>query len=302
MTEQEIADLLRRQGPRTGAELLDLTGMEVFALWRTCRRAADILSERIGRRYLRLDKAVGGFARLSPSIRREFLTYTVLGHRDDTEALRERAARQTAEAREISRRKITLARESMAGVSESVPSRDELLRCACFVIAGDVVYDMGHGVPRPEPSTGEMVRGSDLDIVVIVADDTPDELLRSLDQAIYGRKHFLLVHPGYREEIDYIIKRLSTVRTQLRFDTFKSMVACKILDEGQLLYGSDELFGVVKALLREQHVPERLAELEAKAVAGRAEAEQSLLELSSDAREAEYLHLFYTSEEREEIY
>ncbi len=34
---------------------------------------------RTGRRYMRLDSAVEGYARLSPSIRREFLTYTLVG-------------------------------------------------------------------------------------------------------------------------------------------------------------------------------------------------------------------------------
>jgi hypothetical protein len=43
--------------------------------------------------------------------------------------------------------------------------------------------------------------------------------------------------PHVREEIDYVVKDLDRVREQMRFDTFKRMVACKILQEGIFLYG-----------------------------------------------------------------
>ena len=35
------------------------------------------------------------------------------------------------------------------------------------MLAGDIVYGMGHDAPRSERSTGQMVRGSDVDLVVI---------------------------------------------------------------------------------------------------------------------------------------
>ena len=35
------------------------------------------------------------------------------------------------------------------------------------MIAGDVVFEMAHLEPRPESSTGKLVKGSDLDIVVV---------------------------------------------------------------------------------------------------------------------------------------
>src|SRR5665811_1909286 len=97
-------------------------------------------------------------------------------------------------------------------------------------------YQMAHDVPRPERSTGKMVRGSDLDVVVIVDDRAPEVLVKALDDAIYQQKYRYLINPSVREEIDYIVKRLDRLREQAEFDTFKKMVACKILQEGVLLY------------------------------------------------------------------
>jgi hypothetical protein len=176
------------------------------------------------------------------------------------------------------------------------------LEHVCFVIAGDITYDMAHTVPRPEKSTGQMVRGSDLDIVVVTDDSFPSEALKALDAAIYRKKYFLLVHPDYREEIDYLVKRLSRVREQLKFDTFEAMVACKILWEGQHLYGSARVFEQIKALVEENRIAAKLAELEAQAVKNRSQAEARLLDPATRISDSEALHLFYTREEGEEIY
>ena len=302
MTTKEIIELLERDGPRTGAELLERTHLEPLPLWRLCRGCAEIHFEMIGRRYLRLDRAVEGSARLSPSIRREFLTYTVLGLTSQQSAVTTRATQLQAEIERISRFKSNLARESMATIVSELGLHEALTAKVVFIIAGDITYGMSHAVPRPETSTGSMVRGSDLDIIVAATDDFSEEALRELDDAIHRRKHFLLVHPDHREEIDYIIKRLAKVREQLRFDTFEHRVASKILHEGQMLCGSAEVFETIKALVREHGVPEKLAAMEAQAAEDRRAAEAHLLDSSADTRTGEHFNLFYTREERDEIY
>ena len=89
---QAIADILAQTGPLTGAELAAAGGFtDILALWRACH-ASGLLLRRTGRRYLRLDSAVAGYARLSPSIRREFLTYTLVGLARQQAALETRAA------------------------------------------------------------------------------------------------------------------------------------------------------------------------------------------------------------------
>lgn len=297
-----VLQLLRDAGPLTGAELVERSRMEPLPLWRLCTLTPEITSEHVGQRYLRLDRAVQGYARLSPSIRREFLTYTVLGVHGQDDAVRARAEALTAEAQQISRVKSHTARENMASIMSEVGLQRREADDVAFIIAGDVTYGMAHSVPRPESSTGQLVLGSDLDVIVVTTDDFPEDLLRQLDQAIYRRKHYLLVHPGHREEIDYIIKRLAKVREQVAFDSFEHGVAAKILHEGQLLCGSFAVFEEVKRLVAEAGVPQRIAELEAVAIADRAVAEQHLLETAADQRIGEYFNLFYTREEGDEIY
>jgi len=302
MTEQEIVDLLEQTGPLTGSQLVDRTHMEVLALWHTCRKSGDLLFECVGRRFLRLDRVVRGYARLSPSIRREFLTYTLLGLPGQCQQLEKRAAALRREIREISEAKLALAKASMQAAIDSIPEADLVNQKACFIIAGDITYNMSHTVPRPEKSTGEMVRGSDLDIVAVTEDDLSEEAFKALDRAIYKKKHFLLTHPDYREEIDYLIKDLARVREQLNFDSFEHMVASKILDEGRLLCGNAAVFQRVKDLVAEYGVPEKLRGLEGQATADRATAEERLLELGPGVSQDQAHHLFYTREESEEIF
>jgi hypothetical protein len=178
-----------------------------------------------------------------------------------------------------------------------------VLADAVFLVAGDITYGMAHRVPRPEQSSGEMVRGSDLDLIIVTADSLPDEAAGALDEAIYRQKHYLLVHPDFREEIDYILKPIAKVRRQLAFDRFEHMVACKILCESQFLCGSSPLFDELMGLVDASGVRARLDSLEATAQVERAAAEHTLLDPAATAASGQNpLHLFYTREEGDEIY
>jgi hypothetical protein len=295
-----LAEILSERGPLTGAELAAAAGFaDVLDLWRACH-APGLVRRPTGRRYLRLDSAVAGYARLSPSIRREFLTYTLVGLETQAEALDSRAAELEANAAAISREKIDLARESVCMALGGLPDEPRLLRNATFLIAGDITYQMAHRVPRPEKSSGRMVRGSDLDVIVVVSDDLPETDRRTLDDAIYRQKHYLLTHPDHQEEIDYVLKPLEKVRQQLACDRFEHMVACKILCECRLLYGSPFLYDEILKLVDASGVRAKLAALQTAAENERAEAERVLLDPAACAKN--HLHLFYTREESEEIY
>jgi hypothetical protein len=145
------------------------------------------------------------------------------------------------------------------------------------------------------------VTGSDLDIVVIVDDEFPDDLMKKLDDSIYQEKLRLLMAPHLKEEIDYIVKKLSRVREQVCFDTFKRMVACKILHEGTLLYGSEFLFTTVKKMLRDHGVIQKIKNLEQLAKVHRRDAEEYLLYEDPKKIKAESSCLFYPTEESEEF-
>jgi hypothetical protein len=299
MTQDEIISIIKENGPLTGAQLIDQTKMEVLALWQSCRKIPTLRFERVGQRFLRLDRNVKGYARLSPSIRREFLTYTFVGL-DSQEELKSKADAFRKETSFISEEKSDVAKQSVIATMSSLANKDVILEKTCFLLAGDVVYNMSHKVSRPEKSTGEMVLGSDLDIIIIVEDDLDPALVDVLDKAIHKRKHLLLVND--REEIDYLIKTISRVKEQLRFDIFSSMVACKILNESRLLYGSSAVYQKVKDLVAEHRIPEKLKEMEDRAIAERKLAEAQLLEIDKTKDLSEYLNLFYTRAEEDEIY
>ena len=302
MESREIEQILRESGPLTGWQLLEKSGIEALPLWQICRQTPEIRMECAGRRYLRLDRNVEGYARLSPSIRREFLTYTILGLINQESRMQTRAKQLRSEIQQISQAKLDLAREAMVATIQPLPEWDPIQERVCFIIAGDVTYGMAHAVPRPEISTGKMVRGSDLDIVVIAEDDVPKESLKVLDEAILRKKHYLLVHPNYQEEIDYLLKDISKVHQQLAFDTFQHMIASKIIHEGEHLFGSASLFRKVKTMVEEMKVPEKIGALEMQAIESRKEAENSLLQSDPSQMDPAFLNLFYTSEEGDEIY
>jgi hypothetical protein len=216
------------------------------------------------------------------------------------ETLQSQAETMRKQTHHISHTKRELAKEAVLSATAPLAAKELILERACFLIAGDVVYDMSHMVPRPEKSTGEMVQGSDLDIIVVVEDDLPPEVIDSLDRAIHKRKHLLLVND--REEIDYLIKTISRVKEQLQFDIFSSMVACKILDEAQFLYGNPAVFDHVKRLVSEYGIPDRLRALEKQAAIERESAVAQLLQPGVETTRSDYLNLFYTHAEEDEIY
>jgi len=293
--------ILQKTGPLTGKDFVRETGLTTFEAWRFCAGSDWVINKIVGRRYLRLDLKVEGYARLSPSIMREFLNYTVVGISEDSAAIDQLAKSIEEEITSISARKINLARDTVDRLLINQPDRHTIINKTCFIIAGDVVFGMAHAEPRPEFSTGELVKGSDLDIIT-VTDNLPEKLLESLDALLYREKYNLLMNPVSKEEIDYIVKDLKTVEEQLAFNDFKKMVASKILEEGQYLFGNRVLFDHIKTMVAERGIPEKVSRLEEKATQDRVRAEKVLLEASESADHDELMALFYTTEEKEEIF
>ncbi|MBW1798640.1 MAG: hypothetical protein JRJ21_09615 [Deltaproteobacteria bacterium] len=296
--EKKIISLIEEKGPLTGAEIWEIVGGDGLILWRTCKLSQYLTIRTAGTRYLRLDRRLKGFARLSPSIFREFLTYSIMGLSGDVNSLEKRTRSVASHIEEVSRGKLELAFRVVSGLSSRLETERPLNDDACFIIAGDIVYNMAHDVPRPERSTGKLVNGSDMDIVVIMNDECGEDLIRRLDNAIYQEKYRLLIAPHLREEIDYIVKDLARVREQVRFDSFKHILACKILQEGTLLYGNEDIF---HSMLRDKGVTAKLEGLERLARVFRRDAEQYLLREDPDKIIDESLYLFYPTEESEEF-
>jgi len=299
--EDELLRLLTNKGPLTGQEILDEILCDGLILWRACKSSQNLSVRTLGTRYLRLDRKIEGYARISPSLLREFLTYSVVGTSRDSSALVQRALQIESHIREVSHTKSELIYSIISALANRLENEMPIHDQACFILAGDIVYNMAHDVPRPERSTGKLVKGSDLDLVVVVDDRFQKRSVTRLDEAIYREKYELLITPHLREEIDYVVKNLDRVKRQLRFDTFRHMVACKILHEGALLYGSEEIFHRVKTMLRDYGVVEKLASMEKEAKFFRENAEEILLKEDPQKIKEAYLDLFYPTEESEEF-
>jgi len=299
--EKEIIAVLEDKGPLTGAEILDALGDDALFLWRACRRSKQVAIQTIGCRYLRLDSKIEGFARLSPSILREFLTYSAIGLTRDQDSLVRKANEIASHIKEVSKAKLELAKNVFSTVLSRLENDVLIKEQACILIAGDIVYDMAHDAPRPERSTGKLVKGSDMDLVVVVDDLFPKELMERMDEMIYREKQNVLITPHLREEMDYVVKDLARVREQMGFDTFKRMVACKILQESTLLFGNQDLFKTIKSMLQEQGIPEKLVRMEDQAAIFRRDAEATLLREDPEKIKNEGLYLFYPTEESEEF-
>jgi len=302
MIETKITEILREKKALSGKELIEESQVDELSLWRACHKSQEIMLRVVGRRYLRFDRTVKEYARLSPSIKREFLTYTVCGLKENSNEIEEKAKDIGQKIKETSEAKYNLAKKIISGIVRGDEHKEEVEKNACFIIAGDIVYNMAHLEPRPERSSGELVRGSDLDIVIITEDTLPKKIVEGLDSRIYKEKYRYLKDPDFREEIDYVIKDISKIKEQLNFDSFERMIACKLLHEGKLLHGSQKMFESIKKMLFERKIDDKLAELEKKARINRLEAISRLLESGDKHPSKDWMHLFYTREEEEEIF
>ncbi|MBN1830854.1 MAG: hypothetical protein JW896_01955 [Deltaproteobacteria bacterium] len=299
--EQKIIALIHEKGPLTGSEIMETLGGDGLILWRTCTLSKNLVIRFVGTRYMRLDRRIKGFARLSPSILREFLTYSVIGLAKQDVLLSQKTKNIALRIETISKAKLELAYSIVSTLVDKLECELPIQEQVCFIIGGDIVYNMAHNVPRPERSTGKLVNGSDMDLIVVVGDDFPKELVERIDEAIYKEKHRLLITPHLREEIDYVVKDLNRIREQIKFDTFKHMVACKLLHEGAFLYGSGQIFHTIKVMLKEHGVIQKLNALEEKARDFRKHSESSLLHGTGAEIQGESQYLFYPTEESEEF-
>lgn len=265
------AELLSARGPLTGQDLVDILAASPLEVWRACRADPSVQIVHHGQRYLRLDESVPGWARLSPSIGREFVSFSIVhltGQESAAEALLDSIRAHTAQ---VTADKRFEAKRLMDRVVSDLRIDGVTVPCA-FLIAGDVAYGMGHDVPRPDKSTGIIVNGSDLDIVVVHADDADPAAVAGLDAALIRLKARLLASPSYREELDYVIKSLATAAAQLASDDLHDSIAAKVLVEADYLAGDRAIFDTVKALVADAGAPQRFEAMIATATAARAEA------------------------------
>ena len=111
----------------------------------------------------------------------------------------------------------------------------------------------------------------------------------------------LLRNPHIREELDYVVKDMEKVHSQLRCKNFSDLVACKILYEAEFLYGSNNLFYSIKRLLKQKGLIQRFKKMEEEAEKRRKDYERLLIECEDKEMTSECIHMFYPSEELDEF-
>ncbi|MAN45843.1 MAG: hypothetical protein GYB49_02315 [Alphaproteobacteria bacterium] len=298
--EVRIEAMLAEKGPRLGKELAeDMRDVPQLALWQACYQSRKLHVSHFASYYLRFDITREDQVRLSPSILRDFLSFTLFGLPGQRDKMIERQGTLSNMHREISREKLSVAQSVMKQVFVTLGR--EIRSQLCAFIAGDLAYYLAHNEPREHMATGEMVKGSDIDIIIILSEALPEDVQERIDTEMTALKNYYLRHPEYRHEIDFICKRKSVMERQFQYGDIHDKIASKIAYESMFLGGSLTLYMEVRDAMVRTGV-DRLIEADFEhALKDRKHAMQRLLEARSDMIDDETRSLFYFSQERVEF-
>lgn len=300
--QETLLKYLKECGPKRGKELCDAFFEDRFSLWSACLTNPQITCVSVARHYLRLDKQLKDYARLSPSIWREFFSYTIVGHNSDEAIVKKKAIELKSEIVTISRQKAEIAKTICYLIYDKLSYNYPILKTSMFfLLAGDVVYEMAHRDPRPELSTGELVVGSDIDLVIIVSDNVEPKIKKLLEDQILEQKYRLINNPFHREEIDYVVKTESLLKTQMKMESFKDMVAMKVFCEGEFICGSKEYFDKISGAPELRLIRNRFKKMEEIASYKRKEVLKSLMGGTRPETSDVLQVFFYPAEESEEF-
>lgn len=294
-----ILALLDEHGPMLGKELhAHLPDMSNLELWQACFTSDNLQISQFSRYYLRFDITRKDYIRLSPSILRDFMSFTLVSRGSQRNKVAERLVRLSNEHREISRWKTSLARNVLSDVFTSLGEQKSSQVCA--FIAGDLAYFLGHNEPREVAALGEIVKGSDLDIV-IVHKGLSDEDVKKIEEHMLVAKNYLLRTPSLRQELDFIVKPLSRMYEQFAYKTIQEKIASKIVYESLFMAGSVSLYSAIMEELRHSGVQDQIAQDFDKGLADRSSAVSKLLGSDRAALDTDARSLFYFSQERIEF-
>ncbi len=287
----KITEHLDRNGPTLGIDLVVVTKQEVLTLAPLLGTSPGVYRNALDTSYLRIDPDAPEGARISPSFLRKFISFTLFGL--DRSAVDAATIRLAQHHREISARKMGLAAELCREVFP--PFVDALGGDIGVLICGDVVYDLAHDSRRREFSTGIPVRGSDIDLVILIEEgDVP--LRPEIERALLNRKYLWLKQPGINEELDFVVKTPSEIEKQLGFETTKDRIAAKILVESRPLWGQGEMIARCERIIDASGVRARLAEMERTARARQQKLERQIYAGTIGHLDQEDRSIFYSTE------
>lgn len=299
LIQTRVNALLEQRGPLLGKELAQaLPDVSRLNLWQACFTSPSLQISHFATYYLRYDITREDYVRLSPSILRDFLSFTLLSLPSQRRDAVQRQGGISNTHREISLEKIAIARRVWNGVLKMFPS--ETKRHLCAFIAGDLAYFLAHNEPREVQSIGEMVMGSDIDIIII-HDALPKSITEMIDHEMMRQKSYYLRHPQHRQEIDFICKSKSTMFKQFSYGDIHQKIASKIAYESMFLGGSLELYMSIRDGLVSSGVQELIEGDFRSALVERNAATVALLAVDDVSLDDNTKSLFFFSQERVEF-
>lgn len=298
--ETKIINILNSEGPLLGKEIMEhFERRDYTNVWKTCFQCSIFHVSHFARYYLRYDIAREDHIRLSPSILRDFLSFTIISLPHQRSQVIDRQIILSNKHREISMRKLKIARDALLDIDLDL--REALDRKSCSFISGDISYFLAHDEPREAHGTGELVRGSDIDIITVYEDDTDPDLIKRADEAMLQKKHILLKQPSVREEIDFIYKPYQKIREQFSYDDIKQKIACKILYESLFIAGSLQLYAKLQQDMEDAGVTKKIEADFLTALEERNTAIKTIMSSQHDLNDSNLQSLFFFSQERLEF-
>ena len=301
--EQEIAALIDDQGPLTGRQLSEMVpDINPILLWKACYQSNILSVINFARYYLRYDVTRDDMIRLSPSVLRDFLSFTLIHLSGQHSDAVDKAAMLANKHRMISLKKLKFARNTLLSLSPEI--LEKLHYQACCFIAGDISYFLAHEEPRIHGPTGAKLYGSDIDIIVVHENDMDPDLIQRAEEEVLTYKHRCIKDPVIGQEIDFLFKPVHKMLDQFTYGDIHQKIASKILYESFFLYGRLDLYEKLTTDLDFTGTVKKIEDDFTKALAGRKATIKKILALKPDELEKmdkNTQSLFFFSQERLEF-
>lgn len=239
--ENQIEAVLNEQGPLIGKKIIEAIGTEDFInVWKACYQSNRFRVVNCARYYLRYDVTRKNQLRLSPSVLRDFLSFSLI-HLSGQEAMAvEKGAILANKHRIISLKKLRVARQALLSLE---PATQKMLneRACCF-IAGDTAYFLAHEEPRLHKQVETIVHGSDIDILIVHDDDLEQSVVEDAEKQFLAFKFRALKDIRIGQEVDFLFKPVKKMKSQFNYSDIHEKIACKILYESFFLYGRLDMY------------------------------------------------------------
>lgn len=299
---ERIIDLIQTHGPSTGVKLTEwLDSVPPIDLWHACYVSRRIRIRNCARYYLRYDITRDNVLRLSPSILRDFLTFSLIYLPEQSVSAVEDGTLLANKFRSISLRKLSRARQALLELDPDL-QRELNEHCVVF-LSGDIAYFLAHDTRRMHPTLDVPVNGSDIDIVIVTNHQADPEKIKAIGDALLKIKRLYLLMPKVREELDFIVKPFDKMIDQLAYGDIHQKIASKILYESYFLMGRVDIY---ESLMRHLELRGTRAKIEADfetALGQRKDTIRKILALSPEesVKDPEVASLFFVSQERLEF-